>query len=190
MTKIYQFVGERMKNTDIKCWLKKSLLIYALVLTTTILICSNNSFAETSKYRIFSYMTKMELMPFGFVKAPANGIFERRGMVSFENGDVGLYLARGTFTATPKGGTAEGFSQITHSDGSTVAQNYNLTFTKSPDTNLNTYTGTGKVVSGTGRFEGIQGENTITGQNLTPYDEDNKSESYFDVISNYTLPSK
>ena len=132
----------------------------------------------------------MEIMPFGFMKAPANGIFERRGLVSFENGDVGIYLSRGTFKATPKGGTAEGFSQITHSDGSTVVSSFNLSFTKIPDTKLNTYTGTGKVVNGTGRFEGIQGENTVTGQNLTPYDEDNKSESYFDVISNYTLPSK
>jgi hypothetical protein len=132
----------------------------------------------------------MEVMPFGFVKAPANGIFERRGLVSFENGDVGIYLARGTFKATPKGGTAKGFSQITLSDGSTIVSNYDLSYTKSPDTKLNTYTGTGKAVSGTGRFEGIQGENTVTGQNLTPYDKDNKSESYFDVISNYTLPSK
>ena len=179
-----------MMKKDKKIWLKKSLIIYALVLTTTILISSNNSFAETSKYRIFSHMTKMEIMPFGFVKAPANGIFERRGLVSFENGDVGIYLSRGTFKATPKGGTAEGFSQITHSDGSTTVSSFDLSFTKSPDTNLNTYTGTGKVVSGTGRFEGIQGENTVTGQNLTPYDKDNKSESYFDVISNYTLPSK
>lgn len=179
-----------MMKKDKKSWLKKSLIIYALVLTTTILISSNNSFAETSKYRIYSYISKMELMPFGFVKAPANGVFERRGLVSFENGDVGLYLARGTFKATPKGGTAEGFSQITHSDGSTVVQNYNLSYTKSPDTKLNIYTGTGKVVSGTGRFEGIKGENSVNGQALAPYDKDNKAESYFDVISNYTLPSK
>ena len=179
-----------MTSKNRECWLNKGLIIFTLILTSTIILFANNSFAEISKYRIFSYITKMELIPFGFVKAPANGIFERRGIVSFENGDVGLYLARGTFKATPKGGTAEGFSQITHSDGSTVVQNYNLTYTKSSDTKLNTYTGTGKVVSGTGRFEGIQGENTITGQALAPYDKENQAESYFDVISNYTLPSK
>ena len=179
-----------MINKSRECRFKKALLVFTFILTTFILLSANISFAETSKYRIFSYITKMEIMPFGFVKAPANGIFERRGIVSIENGDVGLYLARGTFTATPKGGTAEGFSQITHSDGSSVVQNYNLTYTKSPDTKLNAYTGTGKVVSGTGRFEGIQGENTITGQALAPYDKENKAESYFDVISNYTLPSK
>ena len=179
-----------MINKSWECRFKKGLIVFTLILTSTIILSANNSFAETSKYRIYSYITKMELMPFGFVKAPANGVFERRGLVSFENGDVGLYLARGTFEATPKGGTAEGFSQITHSDGSTVVQNYNLTYTKSSDTKLNTYTGTGKVVSGTGRFEGIQGENTITGQALAPYDKENKAESYFDVISNYTLPSK
>jgi len=179
-----------MINKSRECRLKKGLKIFTLILTSTIILSANISFAETSKYRIFSHMTKMEVMPFEFVKSPANGIFERRGLVSFENGDVGIYLARGTFKATPKGGTAEGFSQITHSDGSTTVSNFDLSYTKSPDTKLNTYTGTGKVVSGTGRFEGIQGENTVTGQNLTPYDKDNKSESYFDVISNYTLPSK
>jgi hypothetical protein len=179
-----------MTSKNRECWLNKGLIIFTLILTSTIILFANNCFAETSKYRIFSHMTKMEIMPFGFMKAPANGIFERRGLVSFENGDVGIYLSRGTFKATPKGGTAEGFSQITHGDGSTVVSSFNLSFTKIPDTKLNTYTGTGKVVSGTGRFEGIQGENTVTGQNLTPYDEDNKSESYYDVISNYTLPSK
>ena len=179
-----------MINKSRECRLKKGLIIFTLILTSTIILSANNSFAETSKYRIISHMTKMEIMPFGFMKAPANGVFERRGLVSFENGDVGIYLSRGTFKATPKGGTAEGFSQITHSDGSTIVSSFNLSFTKSPDTKLNTYTGTGKVVSGTGRFEGIQGENTVTGKNLTPYDKDNKSESYFDVISNYTLPSK
>ena len=179
-----------MINKSRECRFNKGLIIFTLILTSTIMLFANNSFAETSKYRVFSHMTKMEIMPFGFMKAPANGIFERRGLVSFENGNVGIYLSRGTFKATPKGGTAEGFSQITHSDGSTVVQNYNISYTKSPDTKLNIYTGTGKVVSGTGRFEGIQGENTVTGQNLTPYDEDNKSESYYDVISNYTLPSK
>jgi hypothetical protein len=179
-----------MMNKGRASRLKKGLMICSLVLISTIILSANNSFAETSKYRIYSYITKMEVMPFGFMKAPANGVFERRGLVSFENGDVGLYLARGTFKATPKGGTAEGFSQITHSDGSTVVQNYNLSYTKSPDTKLNIYTGTGKVVSGTGRFEGIKGENSVNGQALAPYDKDNKADSYFDVISNYTLPSK
>ncbi len=179
-----------MINKSRECRFKKSLIIFTLILASTIILSANNSFAETSKYRIFSHMTKMETMPFGFVKAPANGIFERRGLVSFENGDVGLYLARGTFKATPKGGTAKGFSQITHSDDSTVVSNWDISYTTSPDTKLNIYTGTGKVVSGTRQFEGIQGENSINGQALAPYDKDNKAESYFDVISNYTLPSK
>ena len=179
-----------MINKSRECRFNKGLIIFTLILTSTIMLSANNSFAETSKYRIFSYINKMELMPFGFVKAPANGIFERRGIVSFENSDVGIYISKGTFKATPKGGTAEGFSQITHSDGSTVLSSFDLSYTTTPDTKLNTYTGTGKVVSGTGRYEGIQGENTVTGQNLTPYDKDNKSDAYFDVISNYTLPSK
>ena len=168
----------------------KGLIIFTLILTGTILFSANNSFAETSKYRIFSYINKMEVMPVGFVKAPANVIFERRGLVSFENGDVGVYLNRGTLKATPTSGKAKGFAQITHSDGSTTVSEYDVSYTKSPDTKLSTYTGTGKFISGTGRFEGIEGELSVTGQSLTPYDKDSLSDAYFDVISNYTLPAK
>ena len=64
-----------MINKSRECRLKKGLIIFTLILTSTIILSANNSFAETSKYRIFSHMTKMEIMPFGFVKAPANGIF-------------------------------------------------------------------------------------------------------------------
>ena len=179
-----------MMKKENKSWLKKSLIIYALVLTTTILISSNNSFAETSKYRIFSYISKMEVMKVGFVKAPADVLFERRGLVSFENGDVGIYVSRGTLKATPTSGKAKGFGQITHTDGSTAVSEFEVSYTVSPDTKLNTYTGTGKFIDGTGRFEGIQGELSVTGQALTPYDKDTLGDAYFDVISNYTLPPR
>jgi hypothetical protein len=47
-----------------------------------------------------------------------------------------------------------------------------------------------ELMKGTGRFAGIQGKGSGTGKALTPYGDDTKSEAYFDVVVNYTLPKQ
>ena len=51
--------------------------------------------------------------------------------------------------------------------------------------------GKGTYVSGTGRFEGIQGDITFTGKYVTPYDKEKGmlGDLIVDVISDYNLPS-
>ena len=50
--------------------------------------------------------------------------------------------------------------------------------------------GTGSYISLTGRFEGIQGDITFTGEYLTPYDTEKGTlgDLVVDITFNYTLP--
>ena len=148
--------------------------------------------AETQKARVFCYVTEMYIMPIGFAKAPANVISERRGVAEFENGEVAVFLMRGVGKVTPKGGPMEGFTQYTFNDKSAFVVKWQGQHTKGEGQQLPKMSGKGTYVSGTGRFEGIQGNVTFTGKNVTLYDKEKGTlgDLIVDVIYNYTLPSK
>ena len=148
--------------------------------------------AETQKARVYCYVTEMYVMPIEFAKVPANVISERRGLAEFENGEVAAFLMRGAGKATPKGGPMEGFTQYTFNDKSTFVVKWQGQHTKEEGKQPPKISGEGTYVSGTGRFEGIQGDVTFTGKNVTPYDKEKGmlGDLIVDVIFNYTLPSK
>ena len=148
--------------------------------------------AESQKVRLYNYVTEMHVMPIGFAKAPANVIAERRGVAEYENGEVATYLMRGGGKVTPKGGTMEGFSQYTFNDKSTYVVKWKAQLIKEEGQQLMKVSGKGTYVSGTGRFEGIQGDVTFTGKYVTPYDKEKGmlGDLIVDVMSDYTLPSK
>jgi hypothetical protein len=146
--------------------------------------------AETLNFRVFNYSTKMEVIPIGFVKAPAIGVMEKRGLANFENGEVAIFLARGAIKATPQSTLVSGFTQLTFNDGATLVYDWEINVVKSEETQLNISKGSGKIIEGTGRFAGIQGEITINGQGITPLNDETKGDAYFDVTANYSLPSK
>lgn len=148
--------------------------------------------ADTMEWRVYNYVTKMHFLPYGFAKAPANAIFERRGIVQFTDGELATYLTRGSAKLTPKGGVAEGYAQYTFDDESTMIIKWQAKSGTEEGQKLKTMSGTGSYVSGTGRFEGIKGELTLTGKYLTPYSVEKgmMGDMVVDVVSNYQLPAK
>jgi hypothetical protein len=154
------------------------------------LLTLSSAGAETLNFRVFNYFTKMEMIPIGFVKAPANAIMEKRGLANFEDGEVAIFLGRGAFKVTPKGSVGSGFTQLTFNDGATLVYDWEIKSVRSEETQLNISKGSGKIIKGTGRFTGIQGEITINGQGLTPLDDKTKGDAYFDVKAIYSFPSK
>ena len=154
------------------------------------LLTLSSAGAETLNFRIFNYYTKMEAMPIGFVKAPANIVFEKRGLADFENGDIATLLARGAAKATPVARTAEGYTLLTFDDGATIVYDWVMKWSKSKTVQGDFYIGTGKLIKGTGRYEGIQGEMKITGKGVTHFNKETKGDAYFDVTVEYTISSK
>lgn len=147
--------------------------------------------AETRKCRVTSYLNVMHAMPVVFAKAPASAIFERRGLARCENGATALYLMRGSGKFTPKGGAVEGHSLYTWEDGATSVVKWEAKLAKL-ENQQQEVSGTGAYVAGTGRLEGIQGEVSFTGRILAPFSEaeGTRGEAYFDVTSDYTLPTR
>jgi hypothetical protein len=170
----------------------KKAIKYIVVLFALVLFLPSITSAETRKFRKYNYLTKMHVIPIEFAKAPANAIMERRGVAVFEDGEVATYLMRGSAKLTPKGGTAEGFSQFTFNDGSTSVVKWQAQLSKKEGEKLRTITAKGKYVSGTGRLKGIQGSVTFTGKYVTPYSKEKGTlgDLVGDGISNYTLPAK
>jgi len=170
----------------------KTKFIAILVTIITFLALPTLAGAETQKARVYCYVTEMYIMPIGFVKAPAYVISERRGLAEFENGKVAAFLMRGAGKATPKGGPMEGFTQYTFNDKSTFVVKWQGMHSKGEGQQLPQISGEGTYVNGTGRFEGIQGDVTFTGKNVTPYDKEKGllGDLIVDVVFNYTLPSK
>lgn len=163
-----------------------------LALLAFMLVIPTITKAESRNWRIYSYVTKAHVIPIGFAKAPANMIFERSGLAEFDDGEIASILMRGSGKLTPSGGSVEGFVQYTFEDTATFVVKWQANVTKEKEKELNTFTGNGTYVIGTGRFDGIQGDVSFTGRYVTPYSKEKGThgDMIVDVKSNYTLPSK
>ncbi len=143
---------------------------------------------ETMKWRYYSYVTKRIAMPVGFAKVPANGIFERRGVAQFDNGELALVILKGAGKFSPKGGKIEVFAQYTFvKDGSTKVFKVQVNSKRGEGVS-----GKGQYISGTGRFKGIKGDVTLNGKYLSPYsvEKGTLGDMVVDLSANYTLPKK
>ena len=129
-------------------------------------------------------------MPIGFFEAPTNVLCERHGYISFENGEVAIFLSRAIGRNDVQKGTRDGYALITYSDDSTSVFEWDLDFWSDEKTQLKKFAGTGKFVKGTGRFIGINGEVELTGQEVEPFPGEPAAGAYFDVTATYSLPAK
>jgi hypothetical protein len=148
--------------------------------------------AETLTWRVYNYVTALHVMPIGFEKVPANVLLERRGIAEFPNGETAAYLTRGSAKMTPSGGTAEGYALYTFDDGSTLHIKWQANSKLEPGEKHKTMSGSGNYLSGTGRFNGIEGSVTIQGKYITPYSKKDGTlgDMIVDVTSNHTVPTR
>ena len=172
--------------------MKKFINLSVLLLMFMLLLPSFAS-GDTMKWRYYSYVTKRIVMPVGFAKAPANGIFERRGVAQFDNGELALVHMKGAGKFSPTGAKLEGFGHYTFmKDGSTKVFKWQVTGKREDEKKPVIVSGKGQYISGTGRFKGIKGDVTINGKHLTPYSKEKGTmgDMVVDLTANYTLPAK
>ncbi len=144
---------------------------------------------KTVKYKVASYLTKLEVVPVPDVEKHVVGVYERRGVAMYEDGETGAFHTRGTFDFVKGLGSYMGYCNITFADGSTYMTNYQGTVTTVKGKKLSK--GTGVYSKGTGRFEGIKGKVSFSGKSVTPYTKDKtKGEAYYEFTGTYTLPKK
>ena len=175
---------------------KRSVAIWALIGTLVIaawfLVSVTQAMAETKtvKYKMTSYITKMEFIPVFDVKGHIIGVFERRGVAILETGEVAAYLMRATFDLIKRHGPVQGYSQLTYKDGSTTVFKWQCNLSLPPEWKLGFVKGEGKYTKGTGRFKGIKGTVSFTGRYIVPYSKETKGDLYVEATSTYTLPSQ
>ena len=161
------------------------------LIAALVLLPAAQAKAETMKYKYTSQVNKLEYVILPDVKGHVVGVWERRGVAFFEN-EVAAWEAMGTFDAIKPVVTFQGYVIITFKDGSTFTQKIQGTHAPSPGEKLDSYKDCkGKFIKGTGRFEGIKGEISFTGRQITPNTKDKtKGDNWIQVTGTYTLPKK
>ena len=114
----------------------------------------------------------------------ATGQFQRRGVALFAGGEVATFTLSGQVTAfDPKALAYDVKIVYTFEDGSTLRQEGSgRNVVTTPPRSVQQ--GAGRLVGGTGRFEGISGTTESTGRALTEWDAINQFKAEF------TLPAK
>ncbi len=134
-----------------------------------------------SKGRTTYHCTKQEFVEVSDVPDHWIGVIECEGIVFRESGEVGTYKFWGTGDYVKGTGPAEGYGIATYEDGSTYTDKWQDVLTAGDEGKSASLTGTYQFINGTGRFAGIKGEGTFTGQSFG-------GKGYVDWSDFYTLP--
>jgi hypothetical protein len=165
-------------------------LFCILVISAWILGAAIQAGAETMKCRVINQVIYREMIPVDDVEGHNLVLISRKGLASFENGEVATWTNWVTQDLVKGKGPFQAYQRFIFEDGSTLwakMQGMSLPGSgKAPSL----IEATGQLISGTGRFEGIKGTLSVTGKVLTPFAKDTKSDSYIDIIMTYTLPTK
>jgi hypothetical protein len=159
---------------------KKSIrvLFGILVLSGWVLGSASPAQAEELKCRLISTVTKVETNKIDDQEGHIIGIFERKGLMLHDNGEVANELNRGVIDVVAGVNKWQGYCLQTFKDGSTMMMKHQGTNDKGKIVEASF-----EFVKGTGRFEGIKGRGTYTGQNYESF-------NYLQFTGTYTLPEK
>ena len=162
-----------------------------LLITVLLLAPATQARAETVKYHYTTQVTKMEYVPLPDVQGHIAVVFERRGVAIFEN-EVAAVTIAGSADSTKGEASFMGYALTTYEDGSTTLVKLTGNKTSAPREKLRSYEEMkGEYIMGTGRFEGIKGNLSCKGREITPYSKDaTKQDNWIEVTATYTLPKK
>ncbi len=159
---------------------KKSIwaLFGILAITAWVLGPASSAQAEDLKCRLVSTIIKVETNKIDDQEGHIMGIYERKGLMLHDNGEVANELNRGVFDNVKGVSKWQGYCLQTFKDGSTMMMKHQGTNNKGQIVEARF-----ELIRGTGRFEGIKGQGTFTGQ-------DHGSFNYLQFTGTYTLPKK
>ena len=145
--------------------------------------------AETMNWKIVTMIERVETVKVSDVEGVVIGVIDRKGLSTFENGDIATTTCRGTFD-TKKG--FQGYSALTFEDDSIIVLAWRgPTSRVPPGGKFGGDTGTFEYTKGTGRFKGIKGSGTFTAK-APHWDKDFRAKgfTYMEWAGTYTLPSQ
>jgi hypothetical protein len=171
--------------------IKKSMwvLVGIFIIAAWLLGFAIEAKAETMKCRTASVTTKVETLPVSDVEGTTLSMRTTEGVAFFENGEIADFKAYSIGDATAgKGFQAIGYNYITFEDGSKIITKFDMRVTADSSGKISIKSAN-EFIKGTGRFEGIKGIISGTG-NKIPYVKDGPLKISSDVTFTYTLPPK
>ena len=158
----------------------------ALIMTAFMLMSATQATAATMKFRVVFFHTKVEIIKVGDIEGHIMGVGESTGLASLETGEVAVVAIKWNVDYTKGAGITEGYWHLTFEDGSTIDIKGQATARPDPKGKGTLFEGKGGVYQGSGRYAGIQGNDTFTGRRVVAIGTD--AQAYFDHIMTYTLP--
>ena len=126
--------------------------------------------AEELRWRVTSYVTKLDVKPVGDVEGHVKGTYSRAGLCLLP-GEVGVYAGTGTLDITKGAGTGSGEATCTFEDGSSFRTTLAMSGEPLPG-GFSSFKGTADIQGGTGRFAGMTGTSTFTARTYTKFSAD------------------
>jgi len=134
---------------------------------------------ETLKIRMVTHVTSVQSLDIGDVDGHVASLARFSGLVFFPDGTVGTVSFASVSDYTKGAGTFTLYPVLAFEDGSLLW--LKSVGTGTVDGEKTRFVGSLTVVGGKGRFEGVNGEGTLTGTRYTPLSVG------ADLVSDYTL---
>jgi hypothetical protein len=116
------------------------------------------------------------------------GIGQRVGEVDFGGKETAKYESTTMVDAwVGKRGVYRGYTKYTFKDGSEIHMSWTAESARN-EANLPSQQGGGKIINGTGRFKGIEGQAVFKATQIKPTEEDSSRAAMADAVLIYTLP--
>ncbi len=161
-----------------------------LVLATALLLAAPTARAEqVIRFKVVSHITQVHLLHVADSKKHIMGVYEHRGVALFPDGQAAAFEDQGSFDMYEPEGSHLGYVKLSFNDGSWIVFKYQGEEYRKAGSDLPFIKGSGKFLSGAGRYQGIKGSLTYDGGYITPYDEKTKSvgDSVVEYSGSYTL---
>lgn len=173
---------------------RKIILAVISIFLISIWLLSDQAGAETRKYKIVMYFTRVEMAPIPAMEGQAYMLTEFRGLTFWEDGEISTYSGAAIVETYKGKGPAQNYVTHTFADGSTIVSKNRFISISAPDGKTGLYEDiTGEIVKGTGRFEGVKGTITAKGKRFTPLSpglKEMRGDAVVEGSMTYTLPPK
>jgi hypothetical protein len=173
---------------------RRIILAVISIFLISIWLFPNQVGAETRKYKIVLYFTRVEMSPIPAMEGQVYMLTEFRGLTFWEDGEISTYSGAAIGESYKGKGPFQNCVTHTFADSSTIVSKNRFISISAPDGKTGLYEEiTGEIVKGTGRFEGIKGTITAKGKRVAPLSpglKEMRGDAVFEGLMTYTLPPK
>ncbi len=146
---------------------------------------------ETLTYKIFTRVTKSDMVPIGAVEGHVVLLGVREGVAVFSDGGWAWVKATQVYDFIKGAGPFDQYGTFTFADGSMIITRTKGTVEATPQGVSSAAKFTGDIIKGTGRFEGIKGTTNASSSKMFPQEKGELGpKSLMEGTFVYTLPGK